>query len=92
MSQVLWYVEKPNQPGPVFGYADQWKGMGLFFDSFDNDNKNNNPYISVIVNDGTINYDHARYIKIKKHLSKKIFCKLKNLVICFTLPPELYDV
>jgi hypothetical protein len=24
--------------GPVFGNQDQWKGLGLFFDSFDNDN------------------------------------------------------
>lgn len=26
-----------GKPGPVFGSSDNWKGMGLFFDSFDND-------------------------------------------------------
>nr|CAB3263450.1 vesicular integral-membrane protein VIP36 [Phallusia mammillata] len=56
---VLWLVEKPNQPGPVFGYMDQWKGMGLFFDSFDNDGRSNNPYVYTIVNDGEISYSHA---------------------------------
>lgn len=29
------------------------------FDSFDNDNKHNNPYISAVLNDGTKQYDHA---------------------------------
>lgn len=35
-----------------------WKGLGLFFDSFDNDNKHNNPYIMAMANDGTKVYDH----------------------------------
>lgn len=25
--------------GPVFGAADKWNGVGIFFDSFDNDGK-----------------------------------------------------
>lgn len=25
--------------GPVFGAADRWNGVGIFFDSFDNDGK-----------------------------------------------------
>jgi len=37
---------------------DLWKGLGLFFDSYDNDGMKNNPYISVIVNDGTVSYSH----------------------------------
>ena len=32
--------------------------MGVFFDSFDNDNKHNNPYIMAMVNDGLQSYDH----------------------------------
>lgn len=35
-----------------------WKGLGVFFDSFDNDNKHNNPYIMAMANDGTKVYDH----------------------------------
>lgn len=30
------------------------------FDSFDNDNKHNNPYIMAVVNDGTKAFDHAK--------------------------------
>jgi len=55
---ALWYTEEKGQEGPVFGSSDQWKGLGLFFDSFDNDNKHNNPYIMAIPNDGTKVYDH----------------------------------
>ena len=44
--------------GAVYGSNDQWIGLGVFFDSFDNDNKHNNPYISAMNNDGTKTYDH----------------------------------
>lgn len=35
-------------------------GLGLFFDSFDNDNKHNNPYIMAMANDGSQSYDHQK--------------------------------
>jgi mannose-binding lectin 1 len=38
--------------------VDRWNGLGIFFDSFDNDNKHNNPYIMAMTNDGTKNFDH----------------------------------
>jgi lectin, mannose-binding 1 len=44
----------------VFGSSDKWTGLGVFFDSFDNDNKHNNPYISAVVNDGTKAFDHQQ--------------------------------
>lgn len=42
----------------MFGSNDQWIGLGVFFDSFDNDNKHNNPYIMAMTNDGTKLFDH----------------------------------
>lgn len=42
----------------MFGSGDQWRGLGVFFDSFDNDGKGNNPYIMAMLNDGTKMYDH----------------------------------
>ncbi|KAJ9593985.1 hypothetical protein L9F63_014626, partial [Diploptera punctata] len=51
---AFWYTEnKGAYDGPVFGSSDKWVGLGIFFDSFDNDNKHNNPYIMAVVNDGT---------------------------------------
>ncbi|XP_044004595.1 protein ERGIC-53 [Aphidius gifuensis] len=57
---AFWYTTaKGAYDGTVFGSSDQWNGLGLFFDSFDNDNKHNNPYIYPIVNDGTQMFDHS---------------------------------
>ncbi|XP_008560355.1 protein ERGIC-53 [Microplitis demolitor] len=57
---AFWYTTQTgNYDGPVFGSSDMWNGLGVFFDSFDNDNKHNNPYIMAIVNDGTKVFDHA---------------------------------
>lgn len=30
-------MENDAKTGPVFGARDQWNGLGVFFDSFDND-------------------------------------------------------
>ncbi|XP_075218847.1 lectin, mannose binding protein ergic53 [Lycorma delicatula] len=57
---AFWYTEdKGDYNGEVFGSSDKWKGLGIFFDSFDNDNKHNNPYIMAVLNDGTKAFDHA---------------------------------
>ena len=58
--QALWFTDKPGGEGPVFGSTDKWNGLGVFFDSFDNDNKRNNPYVMAMVNDGTKVYDHEQ--------------------------------
>ncbi|KAJ8686378.1 hypothetical protein QAD02_022172 [Eretmocerus hayati] len=57
---AFWYTAaQGNANGTVFGSSDEWNGLGVFFDSFDNDNKHNNPYIMAIVNDGTKTFDHT---------------------------------
>ena len=55
---AFWFTDEHMPEGPVFGSADNWKGLALFFDSFDNDNKGNNPYIMAMINDGSKSYDH----------------------------------
>ncbi|XP_028915699.1 protein ERGIC-53 [Ornithorhynchus anatinus] len=55
---AIWYTEAQGLEGPVFGGADSWNGVGIFFDSFDNDGKKNNPAVVVIGNNGQILYDH----------------------------------
>ena len=55
---AFWYTAARGVEGPVYGSNDQWIGLGVFFDSFDNDNKHNNPYISAMTNDGSKIYDH----------------------------------
>lgn len=56
---AFWFTaEKGDYNGEVFGSSDKWNGLAVFFDSFDNDNKHNNPYIMAVVNDGTKKFDH----------------------------------
>lgn len=55
---AIWFTEMKGTEGSVFGSNDMWKGLGVFLDSFDNDNKHNNPYIMAVVNDGTVQFDH----------------------------------
>ncbi|KAH7816635.1 putative mannose-binding endoplasmic reticulum-Golgi intermediate compartment lectin [Monocercomonoides exilis] len=56
---AFWYVEKPRAIGDIYGNEDKWKGLAVIFDTYDNDRKGNNPYILAILNDGTMQYDHA---------------------------------
>uniref|UniRef100_A0A8C3LJN9 Lectin, mannose binding 1 n=1 Tax=Chrysolophus pictus TaxID=9089 RepID=A0A8C3LJN9_CHRPC len=55
---AIWFTEEQGMEGPVFGAADKWNGVGIFFDSFDNDGKKNNPGVVVVGNDGKLLYDH----------------------------------
>ncbi|XP_068190701.1 protein ERGIC-53 [Antennarius striatus] len=55
---AVWFTADQGLDGPVYGAADQWNGVGIFFDSFDNDGKKNNPAIIVVGNNGQLVYDH----------------------------------
>ncbi|XP_037228291.1 protein ERGIC-53-like isoform X2 [Falco rusticolus] len=55
---AIWFTEEQGLEGPVFGAADKWNGVGIFFDSFDNDGKKNNPAVIVVGNNGKLLYDH----------------------------------
>ncbi|KAK2945498.1 putative ERGIC-53 like protein [Blattamonas nauphoetae] len=55
---AFWYSKIPSQIGSVYGGLDKWEGLGLFFDTYDNRGKHQNPSILAVINDGTISYDH----------------------------------
>ncbi|XP_073964848.1 LOW QUALITY PROTEIN: lectin, mannose binding protein ergic53 [Choristoneura fumiferana] len=56
---AFWYTSARGEyTGEVFGSSDRWNGLAIIFDSFDNDNKHNNPYIMAVLNDGTKVFDH----------------------------------
>eukprot|EP00474_Spongospora_subterranea_P000600 CRZ01058.1 hypothetical protein [Spongospora subterranea] len=56
---ALWLTEEPNELGNIFGGKDYFKGLGIFFDSYDNDARRNNPSISAHYFDGTRAYNHS---------------------------------
>ncbi|KAM4808994.1 protein ERGIC-53 [Rhinophrynus dorsalis] len=55
---AIWYTSSQGLEGNVYGAADSWNGVGIFFDSFDNDGKKNNPTILIVGNNGKLQYDH----------------------------------
>ena len=51
------------RPGSVFGNEEFFSGLGLFLDTYANQNGphgHQHPYISAMVNNGTLKYDHDR--------------------------------
>ncbi|NP_001080950.2 lectin, mannose binding 1 S homeolog precursor [Xenopus laevis] len=55
---AIWFTAAQGLDGDVYGASDSWNGVGIFFDSFDNDGKKNNPAILVVGNNGKLVYDH----------------------------------
>ena len=55
---AIWFTEEKAEGGPTFGGPENWKGLGVFLDSFDNDGQQDNPKIQVVMNDGSLNYNH----------------------------------
>jgi len=53
---AFWYARDRMVEGDAFGSKATWNGLGVFVDTFDNDRKRDNPYINIIVNDGTKTY------------------------------------
>ncbi|EGD78780.1 hypothetical protein PTSG_01756 [Salpingoeca rosetta] len=58
---ALWYTQQRNTLGNVFGSRDRWTGLGIFVDTYSNlelQRSGGGAYVSAIVNDGKIEYDH----------------------------------
>lgn len=57
---AIWLVDEPDaMEGPVFGRQDYWKGLAIFFDTFqniDHSHHHKHPYIYAVLNDGTMHY------------------------------------
>jgi len=57
---AMWLTKQRATPGPVFGSADRFEGLGIFFDTY----KNNRPgvvfpYVMAMMGDGQTPYDQA---------------------------------
>ncbi|CAF0723714.1 unnamed protein product [Adineta ricciae] len=60
---AIWYARDPKLDGPVFGYTDYFYGLAVIMDTYANDHERQKhiyPYISAIVNNGTLHYNHDR--------------------------------
>jgi mannose-binding lectin 1 len=57
---AFWYVEEPGVLGSAFGAKEQWKGLGVFIDTYDNDGHSDNPSVYAWINDGTFAFENSR--------------------------------
>lgn len=60
---AIWYARDRMELGDVFGAKDYFYGLGILLDTYSNHNGPHNhphPYISAMVNNGTLHYDHDR--------------------------------
>ncbi|XP_047448433.1 lectin, mannose-binding 2-like b isoform X2 [Mugil cephalus] len=58
---AIWLTRDRMQNGPVFGNMNQFCGLGIFVDTYPNADKSHDrtfPYISVMLGNGTLSYDH----------------------------------
>uniref|UniRef100_A0AAY4DP19 L-type lectin-like domain-containing protein n=2 Tax=Denticeps clupeoides TaxID=299321 RepID=A0AAY4DP19_9TELE len=57
---ALWLTKERMQNGPVFGNMNRFTGLGIFVDTYPNEDKNERvfPYISAMVANGSQLYDH----------------------------------
>lgn len=55
---AIWVTEQRASPGPVFGHADKFKGLGIFIDTYKNHRPGTVfPYVSAMLGNGTESYD-----------------------------------
>ncbi|KAI7870259.1 legume-like lectin family-domain-containing protein [Spinellus fusiger] len=59
---ALWLTKQRGNTGPVFGSANEFEGLGVFFDTYDNErsHKHSFPYISSMLGDGVKSYDNNK--------------------------------
>ncbi|KAK6633074.1 hypothetical protein RUM43_012817 [Polyplax serrata] len=60
---AIWYARTKMVSGPVFGNMDYFQGLAIILDTYSNHNgphQHQHPYISGMVNNGSLHYDHDR--------------------------------
>ncbi|KAL8561159.1 hypothetical protein ACOMHN_054530 [Nucella lapillus] len=60
---AFWYTQDRMEPGSVFGSKDYFTGLGIFLDTYVNQDEPHNhqhPYVSAMVSNGTESYDHDK--------------------------------
>lgn len=60
---AFWYARDTLKMGPIFGNEEYFSGLALFLDTYANQNGphgHQHPYISAMVNNGSLKYDHDR--------------------------------
>uniref|UniRef100_A0A915D987 L-type lectin-like domain-containing protein n=1 Tax=Ditylenchus dipsaci TaxID=166011 RepID=A0A915D987_9BILA len=81
---AIWYVQEPYQLGEVFGSKDYFRGLAVFLDTYSNHNgphSHSHPYITAMVNNGSLHYDHDSDGTILHLVVNTVAVKLNTLTI-----------
>lgn len=55
---AMWLTKDRAKPGDVFGHADKFEGLGIFFDTYKNNRPGTQfPYVMAMLGDGQTEYD-----------------------------------
>lgn len=75
---AFWYNKERSQEGNIFGSKDYFSGVGIFFDTFQNNVYSNQefPYISASVFNGSTKYDSQ--LDGKESMLAGCHCKLRG--------------
>ncbi|KAI8366803.1 legume-like lectin family-domain-containing protein [Radiomyces spectabilis] len=59
---AVWLSKQRTMQGPVFGSVDKFDGLGIFFDTYDNEraHRHSFPYISSMLGNGMQPYDNGK--------------------------------
>jgi hypothetical protein len=78
---AFWYTAKRDTMGTTFGNDQTFVGLGILFDSYDNDNRRDNPTISAFRSDGSLVFDHeadgARGFILRTETNCNIFSQVR---------------
>eukprot|EP01121_Diplochlamys_sp_Union-15-3_P007754 TRINITY_DN1998_c0_g1_i6.p1 TRINITY_DN1998_c0_g1~~TRINITY_DN1998_c0_g1_i6.p1 ORF type:complete len:192 (+),score=18.47 TRINITY_DN1998_c0_g1_i6:88-663(+) len=55
---AFWYTSSPQRLGSLFGATEDFSGLGLVIDTYDNDGTGDHPHMMILLNDGTKHYEH----------------------------------
>ncbi|KAG9307331.1 hypothetical protein G9A89_017159 [Geosiphon pyriformis] len=56
---AIWFTKQRANPGPVFGFQDNFEGLGIIIDTYANSRQHHSfPYIMAMLGDGKTSYDH----------------------------------
>lgn len=55
---ALWVTKERNSLGSVFGGVNKWNGLGIIFDSFNNDRRGSDSHVMAVLNDGSFSFKH----------------------------------
>lgn len=75
---AVWYTVEGSPPEnnadyTVYGSRNNWMGLGIILDSFDNNAQQDNPIIMAFVNDGTKHYKHEQVLIVFHQSSFLVF-------------------